>query len=77
MSATLLMLAVIDETFKVSDEGPYVFMGLTLAIFAGVGLMRWRHEHRRKLSIKREQWNTMSRAEQRRARKEDPRSEPR
>jgi hypothetical protein len=62
-----LFIVELDNTpVKISEYGPYVFMGLTVAVLGGVGLYRWYAERRRKQSIERELHNTMGRQEQRR-----------
>jgi hypothetical protein len=72
----LLVQGVLDGTsVKISAYGPYIFMGLVVAVLAGVGLFRWNHERRRKQSIEREIYNTMSRHEQRRVDREKGKSQ--
>jgi hypothetical protein len=66
MMQFLLVHGIDGAPVKISEHGPYVFMGIVVAIFAGVGIIRWYQERRRKLSIEREMYNTMSRQEQRR-----------
>ena len=69
------IIAQIDrDPVKISDHGPYVFMGLVATVLAGVGIYRWYQERRRKAAIERGIMNTMSRQEYRRLARQNAKS---